>query len=377
VFHTAIGACRIEWRGDRVTALTLLSRAADGASRGRAPAFVRHAQRAVVRHLAGDPQDLGGIPIDTAGCPPFHRAVYRAARDIPPGTTVSYGALARRAGSPGASRAVGQAMRRNPLPLIVPCHRVIAADGSPGGFSAAGGVATKLRLQRIERRAVAARARAREASWPFDVGRGRAHLRRRDPELGSAIRALGPVRYAPLPGKSPFPALFRAIVYQQLNGKAAGTILGRVLERFPAGRFPRPEEVLATEESSLRAAGLSRNKLAAVRDLAARVLDGTVPRLATLKRMDDEAIIERLTAVRGIGRWTAEMFLIFRLGRPDVLPVDDLGVRKGFGVIFEGAGRPTPAVMMERAERWRPYRTVATWYLYQAADTLVPEGRPG
>jgi 3-methyladenine DNA glycosylase/8-oxoguanine DNA glycosylase len=121
----------------------------------------------------------------------------------------------------------------------------------------------------------------------------------------------------------------------------------------------------------LRAAGLSRNKTAAVRDLSAKVLDGTVPSVRRLSRMDDDTIVERLVAVRGIGRWTAEMFMMSLLGRPDVMPVDDLGVRKGFGLVFGGDTVPAPQVILERAEAWRPYRTVASWYLWQAADSLL------
>jgi methylated-DNA-[protein]-cysteine S-methyltransferase len=247
---------------------------------------------------------------------------------------------------------------------------VVAANGSLGGFSAIGGTNTKRRLLGIERRAVAEEGRARESSWPFDLARGRRHLYRVDPVLGGVIKRLGAVRYAPQTGKSPFPALFRAIVFQQLNGKAAATILGRVLAIYAPQRFPTPADVLATSESRLRGAGLSRNKTAAVRDLAAKTLDGTIPSVRRLATMADESIIDRLVAVRGIGRWTAQMFLISRLGRPDIMPVDDLGIRKGFGMIFGGDPLPAPDVILEHAEQWRPYRTVATWYLWQAADTL-------
>ncbi len=153
--------------------------------------------------------------------------------------------------------------------------------------------------------------------------------------------------------------------------KAASTILGRVLALYAPKKFPAPENLLATPEAHLRAAGLSRNKTAAVRDLSAKVLDGTVPSVRRLSRMDDETVIERLVAVHGIGRWTAEMFLISLMGRPDVMPVDDLGVRKGFGRVFGCDEVPPPGVVLERAEAWRPYRTVATWYMWQAADSLL------
>jgi methylated-DNA-[protein]-cysteine S-methyltransferase len=374
VFPTAIGACRMEWQDDKITSLTLLDgRALPGrtAQDSSAPRWVRQAQRRLTLHLEGTIQDLSTIPLDFAGIPPFHQEVYRVALAIPAGEPISYGQLAARAGSPQAARAVGQAMRRNPFLLIVPCHRVVAAGGGLGGFSSVGGVTTKRRLLSIEKRAVAEEDRARESRWPFQIDLARRHLRRHDPELGQAIGRLGAVRFVRQSGRSPYRALFRAIVYQQLHVKAASTILGRVLALYAPKQFPAPENLLATPETKLRAAGLSRNKTAAVRDLSIKVLDGTVPSVRRLSGMDDETIIEQLVAVRGIGRWTAEMFLISLLGRPDVMPVDDLGVRKGFGLVFGGEPVPPPGVILERAEAWRPYRTVATWYLWQAADSLL------
>jgi methylated-DNA-[protein]-cysteine S-methyltransferase len=374
VFPTAIGGCRMEWQDDKITSLTLLDgRALPGrtAQDSSAPRWVRQAQRRLTLHLEGTIQDLSTIPLDFAGIPPFHQEVYRVALAIPAGEPISYGQLAARAGSPQAARAVGQAMRRNPFLLIVPCHRVVAAGGGLGGFSSVGGVTTKRRLLAIEKRAVAEEDRARESRWPFEIDLARRHLRRHDPELGQAIGRLGAVRFVRQSGRSPYRALFRAIVYQQLHVKAASTILGRVLALYAPKQFPAPENLLATPETKLRAAGLSRNKTAAVRDLSIKVLDGTVPSVRRLSGMDDETIIEQLVAVRGIGRWTAEMFLISLLGRPDVMPVDDLGVRKGFGLVFGGEPVPPPGVILERAEAWRPYRTVATWYLWQAADSLL------
>jgi 3-methyladenine DNA glycosylase/8-oxoguanine DNA glycosylase len=172
----------------------------------------------------------------------------------------------------------------------------------------------------------------------------------------------------PEPTHSLFTALLRSIVYQQLSGKAAATILGRVNRLFAPRRFPTPRELLEISPARLREAGLSAAKTAAVRDLASRTLDGTVPSMARIRRMEDEAIIERLTVVRGIGRWTAEMLLMFRLGRPDILPLADLGVRKGFQITFRTRKLPEPSVMTRRGERWRPYRSVASWYLYRALE---------
>src|SRR3954470_15680013 len=186
------------------------------------------------------------------------------------------------------------------------------------------------------------------------------HLIQADPRLGAMMSRAGPFTMRPRPAQSLFSALMRSIVYQQLTGKAAETILGRAIRTCGPGRFPTPRQVLAITPERLRQAGLSTAKTAAVRDLAAKTLDGTVPSLARIRRMEDEEIIERLTTVRGIGRWTVEMLLLFRLGRPDVLPTTDLGVRKGFALVFLRGKLPDPATMLRRGQRWRPYRSVAS-----------------
>jgi 3-methyladenine DNA glycosylase/8-oxoguanine DNA glycosylase len=171
------------------------------------------------------------------------------------------------------------------------------------------------------------------------------------------------------PAHSTFLALAESIVYQQLNGRAAATIFARLCALFPHPHAGfTPQQLLRVPDAKLRAAGLSGSKLLSLRDLAQRAAAGAVPTLEALRAMDDEAIVERLSQVRGIGRWTVEMLLMFRLGRPDVLPLDDYGVRKGFAVAF---GRRNPAdreALAKRGERWRPYRTVASWYLWRAAE---------
>ncbi|MBW3567376.1 MAG: DNA-3-methyladenine glycosylase [Proteobacteria bacterium] len=200
----------------------------------------------------------------------------------------------------------------------------------------------------------------------YDAQQALRHLRRRDPLLRDLIRHAGAFTLVPRKPAAPFPALLRAIVYQQLSGKAAATIHGRVMDLFPGRAHPTPEQILEASETALRGAGLSRAKLLAIRDLAARVQDGTVPSLRRLRTMEDEAIIERLVAVRGVGRWTAEMLLIFTLGRPDVLPMNDLGIHRGFCRVY--GGEPDPGRLLAQGENWRPYRSVASWYLWRAAD---------
>ena len=194
-----------------------------------------------------------------------------------------------------------------------------------------------------------------------------AALRTADRRLGRLIDTVGPMTLRVEPTQSLFAALARSIVYQQLSGRAAATIHGRVLALFPRRRIG-PAALLALTTEQLRAAGLSAAKTAALQDLAIKTLDGTVPTLGRVRRMPDEEIIERLVQVRGVGRWTVEMLLIFRLGRPDVLPVTDLGVRKGFAAVLKLDELPDAETMTRRAERWRPWRSVASWYLWRAAD---------
>jgi len=167
----------------------------------------------------------------------------------------------------------------------------------------------------------------------------------------------------------PFDALAESIAYQQLSGKAAATIFGRVRALYPKRKWLDPEQLLATPDEILRAAGLSRAKTAALKDLAAKTIDGTVPTGRALIRMSDDEIVTRLTAVRGIGRWTVEMLLLFDLGRPDVWPVDDYGVRKGFAKTFGRRKLPTSKQLMKFGEKWRPYRSAAAWYFWRALDT--------
>jgi DNA-3-methyladenine glycosylase II len=166
---------------------------------------------------------------------------------------------------------------------------------------------------------------------------------------------------------SPYEALTRAIAYQQLNGRAAQTILARFVALFGDGRFPAPAEVLAAHPARLRSAGFSRAKVRAVKDIARHALAGTVPTRRAAGRLGDQEIVERLVAIHGVGRWTVEMLLIFTLGRLDVLPVDDFGVREGYRRAYGARLQPTPRALSRLGERWKPYRSVAAWYLWRAA----------
>ena len=189
-----------------------------------------------------------------------------------------------------------------------------------------------------------------------------------DKTLGRLIRKVGPCTLKPERNCSPFQSLVRSVAYQQLTGKAAATILGRVTDLFPAHKFPEPEDLVGISDEKLRGAGLSRAKVAAVKDIAAKTLSGVVPTAKEICRLSNEEILERLTSIRVVGPWTVEMLLMFRLGRPDVLPVTDYGVRKGFALVYKLDELPTPKELLAHGEKWRPYRTTAAWYMWRALE---------
>lgn len=217
----------------------------------------------------------------------------------------------------------------------------------------------------------------------YDSAQAVADLSAADPKLGKLIARVGPFTMKLASAQSPFEALLESIVYQQLHGKAAATIHKRVLLLYGEAD-PTPQALLDTPDELLRAAGVSGNKIKALKDLAARTLDGTVPTQAAIRKLSDGEIIERLTAVKGIGSWTVEMLLIFSLGRPDVFPVSDYGIRKGFALTFQrvpksralaAADLPKPEPMLKRAKKWSPYRSVAAWYLWRACDLAAASSK--
>lgn len=197
------------------------------------------------------------------------------------------------------------------------------------------------------------------------------HLRR-DPAMKGVIRQVGPFTMVPA-RREPYEALVRAIAHQQVHGRAAEAILGRFIACCCPAGFPAPEAVLAVTPEQMRACGLSGNKVLAIRDIAEKAAAGIVPTRAAARRLSDEELIERLVPLRGVGRWTVEMLLIFTLGRPDVLPVDDFGVREGYRVAAGLDEQPKPRALREIGEAWAPYRTTAAWYLWRAAD-LAKDG---
>src|SRR6478736_2371116 len=309
-----------------------------------------HSAKRIAQHLRGRRVDLGEVLLDLDHLPEPRRKIYDTLRTFPSGSTLTYGELAELAGMPGTQQSVGTAMGENPCPVVIPCHRVLPAGGKLGNYSGPGGAVTKAQILRIEgvniwapRTPPKRGADGLEYDWKEAVQ----HLSKADPIL----------------------YLARSITFQQLAGAAARTIWGRVLDRFAArGGLPTPDSMLEMPVTELRSAGLSAAKTAAMKDLAAKALEGIIPHAKDLARMSDEELIARLSAVRGVGKWTVEMSLMFRLGRPDVLPVDDLGVRNGFDKVHSRRKKVTPKELEAYAERWRPYRTVGSWLMWRVLE---------
>lgn len=207
----------------------------------------------------------------------------------------------------------------------------------------------------------------RTSKLPYDPEVARKHLMRVDPVLGRIVKDIGPTDLRRR--GTPYQSLFRALLYQQLAGAAAATIERRLLALF-GDKVPEPEVLLATEAEKLRSVGLSRQKASYMHSLAEHFARGAVSN-RTLGRLSDEDVVEHVTQIKGIGRWTADMLLMFSLGRPDVLPVGDLGVQKAIEELYELDRLPDPKTMLEIGEPWRPYRTIASWYLWRSRDTLT------
>ena len=214
-----------------------------------------------------------------------------------------------------------------------------------------------------------------KAALPFDHQKAHAHLSQADKRLGRLIADIGEFSFKLDECDSVYESLLEAITHQSISGKAAATIYARIKALGKNGECPTPAEILAASSQSLREAGLSAAKALAMKDLAQKTIDGVVPTLEAAHKMSDEELVERLISVRGIGTWTVEMFLIFRLGRPDVLPIHDYGVQKGFAILYRKKAIPKPRELAAFGERWRPYRTVASWYMWRAVQRAGKDAR--
>jgi 3-methyladenine DNA glycosylase/8-oxoguanine DNA glycosylase len=216
---------------------------------------------------------------------------------------------------------------------------------------------------------------AQNPALPFDQVKAHQHLSEVDKRLGRLITDIGEFPFKLDECDSVYESLLEAIAYQSISGKAAATIFARVKALGTNGQCPTPEEMIGASPQALREAGLSFAKVAAMKDLAQKTIDGVVPSLEAAHKMSDEELVERLISVRGIGAWTVEMFLIFRLGRPDVLPIHDYGVQKGFAILYRKKAIPKPRELAVFGERWRPYRTVASWYMWRAVQRAGKDAR--
>jgi DNA-3-methyladenine glycosylase II len=210
---------------------------------------------------------------------------------------------------------------------------------------------------------------------PFDHVEAHAHLSRIDKHLARVIAQVGAFQFKLDECDSVYESLLEAIMHQSIAGKAAQVIFARIKALGTNGKCPTPEELLRVPKAKLRKAGLSNAKVAAVRDLAQKTIDGVVPTIEAAEKMSDQELVDRLISVRGIGPWTVEMFLIFRLGRPDVLPIHDYGVQKGYAITYRKRRIPKPKELLKFGERWRPYRTVASWYMWRAVQLAGPSAR--
>jgi len=369
VFDTFMGPVGFAWTPKGISQLDIGSATPEAAItslQGRkpnlnvvrlVPAAAREVTRRIKVHLKGRPDRFTDVPVDLTGSSEFSRVVLRTLRRVKPGQVITYGELAKKCRRPGAARAIGRIMGANPVPLIIPCHRCLGASGKLTGFSASGGVFLKARMLHSE-------GHIRNAEHEA----GLTHLKKRDKKLARIIKIIGPYQAISEETHPPYDTLVRAITHQQLSLKAGQTIAGRVRDLTPGKSFPTPKEMLAIDPQKLRGCGLSNAKTGYVRDLAARVGDGRL-NLKRLRTMSDEEVIEKLTEVHGIGVWSAHMHLIFHLGRLDILPTGDLGVRMGAAKLYGLDEYATPAELTAIAEKWRPYRSLGSWYMWRALDS--------
>jgi len=376
-FATVQGICGVSWNAQGVTGFYLPELLAErieqdlrdltGIKKSARvlPDWIKQLIQKIKIHIKGELQDFSTVPLVFNAGSEFVHAVYRAARKIPAGSVVSYAELAAALGNPGAVRAVGTALGKNPIPLLVPCHRIVAASGKLGGFSAPGGLAAKTALLECEGVCLT---KPVVITSPAHWQKAIAGLQKQDKAMARLIKRVAPFEFKPHLHTEPLSALISAIVSQQLSVKAAATILARVNALITENGVPHPEKLLATSDIKLREAGLSYMKVSYLKDLAQRYLIGLLPPLEKLQQMSDQQIIKNFTQIKGVGRWTVEMYLIFNLGRADIWPTLDLGVRKGIALLNGLPETPAADEAEVYGENWRPYRTVAALYLWRSLD---------
>jgi len=372
-FITRICPITLSWNETGLTDVRLhaLSEHVPPTSPDGRPEWVRHLAADLVAHMNGECRDFTSVPIDYEPVGDFSRQVYEELRTVPAGQTVTYSELAARVERPLAARAAARAMATNRWPMIVPCHRVLRSGGGLGGFSGANGIASKAQILKAEGVSVAVPpagdvAGSIFAPYMWDVA---VHsLSTRDSRFADIARKVaGQQLTQSLPG-NPFAFLVRTVCYQQLAGAAARTIFGR-LEAQLNGRIT-PESVLLASRGELASAGLSASKTATIIGLAEAVQMGTL-QVETLSQLPYDELKATLTSYKGLGPWTVEMFAIFHLGLPDIFSPSDLGVRKALARLTGKAGLPSVEEAKRIGNRWKPFRTVATWHLWRSLDVVT------
>ena len=382
-FKTAWGHCSIHWTDERVVGLTLptknkKSMLATIASKYKDATFkepnglILSYIEEIQKYFLNKEYDFSKIKISLKNSPIFYKKVYKKLMKVKRGQTISYKTLSELASCINGARAVGQAVKRNPIPLLIPCHRVINSDTTIGAFSGLGGVRTKIKMLELEKVRIIKQKIPRLA-LPLNfseikISEALSYLIKSDIALGRSIKKIGNFALKVNKFQTPFIALLEAIVYQQLTGKAASTIFQRLLKIFGRNGVIRPFDIIRAEDSEIKAAGLSTNKTIAIKDLAEKALSGEIPTMSKLTKMQNEEIIYRLSQIKGIGRWTVEMFLIFRLGRADILAKDDYGLQKGLAIAYNLTQIPKPGNLEKIGLKWKPYRSIASWYLWQLAN---------
>ncbi len=371
----------IAWQSNEIVALVLPDQTAAQAKRSilkknpdaqeTTPTdFVNELLVEIKNYFAGTDANFKPFKLSFSGMSEFTRIIYKTLKRIPPGETLSYSELATLAGKKGSARAVGTALKNNPLPLIIPCHRVVKSNYDLGEFNSSAGASTKARMLSLEGLKLDGYKISKAKTFSdIDIHEAIRYLSEADTQLGKFIEKAPKFNLETNPAQSTFHSLCEAVVYQQLTGKAAATIFSRLMGLYGKPAILRPFDVVRTDFDELRKVGLSRNKALAIQSLAESAISKNLPDVNKLRSMQNYEIIRVLTRIKGIGKWTAEMFLIFRLGRTDVLSTGDLGLQKGLAKIRKTNHLPSPVELGRQGKTWMPYRSIASWYLWRAAET--------
>lgn len=358
IARSPLGVTRIKMHG---SGKGLSAVSSQHSAKGERPELLNDLVGRIGAHFAGEPQDFSDIPLALDRAGPFARTVYDELRKVPAGQTVTYGELAARTGRPGAARAVARAMATNRVPIVIPCHRVLGAGGKLTGFSGADGIKTKCQMLVAEGAAAPVLPRDQplfdSLFEPYAHAAGVGHLARTDSLFGRLYEAVGDSMHPQQFPGNPFAALVESVCYQQLAGSAAVTIFRRVKKLV--GEEPSPASVISAGFDGLRAAGMSTSKA------------NTALALAELFTRTTAPSTDELLSLKGVGPWTIQMFSLFHLGLPDIFPPADLGVRKAVTALTGAKKLLSPERVKSIGRRWKPYRSIATWYLWRSLGTVT------